>query len=105
MSRRPGIGRSWYEEYKDDVFPSDEVPVVGKGILKKAPRYYETILSNESPEAYEEVKRIREVFRKEHGEEYTPERLMAKYKVKKADLRLKDTKKRGYDDANGNSRV
>ena len=34
MSRRPGIGREWYEEYKNDVFPSDEVPVVGKGVFK-----------------------------------------------------------------------
>ncbi len=26
MSRRPGIGRDWYEKYKTDVFPSDEIP-------------------------------------------------------------------------------
>lgn len=97
MSRRPGIGRDWYDQYSGDVFPSDEVPVPGKGVFKKAPRFYETILQAESPDAFEEVKKLRKVFREQHGEEYTTDRLMQKYKVKKAQLRLKETKKHGYD--------
>ena len=40
MSRRPGIGKFWYEKFKGDVFPSDECPVPGVGVLKKVPRYY-----------------------------------------------------------------
>jgi len=84
MSRRPGIAKDWYERYKDDLFPSDEIPVPGQGVFKKVPRYYETLLEREDPESYAMVKQLREVFRKEHAEEYTPERLMAKYKVKKA---------------------
>ncbi len=86
MSRRPGIGRAWYEEFKDDVFPSDEIPVPGSGVFKKVPRYYEQILEADNPEEYEEVKRLRKVFLKEHIEEYSPERLMSKYKVKKAQM-------------------
>ena len=97
MSRRPGIGREWYEKYKEDVFPSDEVPVVGKGVIKKAPRYYETILQSEDLDTYEEVKRIREVFRKEHEEEYTGKRLLDKYRCTKAQLKLKETRRLGYD--------
>lgn len=38
MSRRPGIGRPWYEKFKADVFPSDEVVVRGR--LMKPPRFY-----------------------------------------------------------------
>ena len=86
MSRRPGIGRDWYEKYKDDVFPSDEVPVSGIGVLPKVPRYYEEILRSESECDYEAVKLAREVFRRQHGDEYTPERLMSKYKIKKAQM-------------------
>ena len=97
MSRRPGIGREWYEKYKEDVFPSDEVPVVGKGVIKKAPRYYETILQSEDLDTYEEVERIREVFRKEHEEEYTGKRLLDKYRCTKAQLNLKETRRLGYD--------
>ena len=95
MSRRPGIGKEWYDKFKDDVFPEDEVPVPGQGIHKKAPRYYEQIFQAEDPESHEEIKRLRRLFRVEHGEDYTPERLMDKYKVKKAQLGIYDEKKKG----------
>lgn len=83
-----GIGRDWYEKYKTDCFPSDEVPVPGTGVVKKMPRYYEERLKAEDAAMHEEVKRLRQVFRKEHAEEYEPQRLMAKYKVKKAQVGL-----------------
>lgn len=39
MSLRPGIGAKWFDLYKDDCFPSDEV--VHKGRKFRVPRYYE----------------------------------------------------------------
>lgn len=94
MSRRPGIGKDWYEKYKTDVFPSDDVPVPGSGVFKKVPRYYESLLEGEEPEVLESVKEARRVFREAHKEEYTRERLMAKYKVAVA---KRDMLKRGLD--------
>lgn len=88
MSRKPGIGRDWYERYKDDVFPSDEVPVPGSGVFKKVPRYYEEILKHEDALTLEEIKAMRQKFMEENSDEYTPERLMDKYKVKKAQVNL-----------------
>lgn len=88
MSRRPGIGRDWYEKYKDDCFPSDEVPVPGVGVLKKVPRYYEEILKHEDAMTHEQIKEMRRQFRLENAKEYTPERLMSKYRVKKAQTEL-----------------
>ncbi len=84
--RKPGqgIGGKWYENYKDDVFPSDEIPVPGSGVFPKVPRYYEEILKSENPQQLEEIKNARKVFFREHAGEYTPERLMAKYKVQQA---------------------
>ncbi len=79
-----GIGRDWYEEFKGDCYPSDEIPIPGTGVIKKAPRYYDKILEQENPELHEEVKANREKYRLTNQQEYTSERLMDKYKVKKA---------------------
>lgn len=83
-----GLGKGWLDKFQDDVYPSDEVPVPGKGVIKKAPRYYDDLLAVIDPQLHEEVKRLREAFREAHGEEYTTDRLMSKYKVKKAQVEL-----------------
>ena len=86
MSRRPGIGKEWYEKYKNDLFPRDEVPVPGSGVFKSMPRYYEELFAVEDPLSLEEIKEVRQRFMQEHGAEYTPARLMQKYQVKKAQI-------------------
>ncbi len=82
-----GIGYAWYQQFKGDCYPSDEIPVPGTGVIKKAPRFYDKILEQENPQLHAEVKANREKFRKMHEEEYSPERLMSKYKVKKAQIK------------------
>lgn len=81
-----GIGKEWYQRYKDDFFPSDEVPLPGTGVIKKVPRYYEEMLKVEDEATHQEVKRKRMEFREENDHEYTRERLMDKYKVKQAQV-------------------
>ena len=88
MSRRPGIGRKWFEEFKGDVFPSDEVPVPGSGVYKGVPRYYEELFKIENPLSLEEIKAVRQEFMAAHGDDYTPERLIDRYKCKKAQVDL-----------------
>ena len=88
MSRRPGIGKDWFDKYVSDVFPSDEVPVPGSSIFKKVPRYYDEQYARLDAEGLEEVKRLRLMFKEAHGADYTPERLMDKYKVKKAQVNM-----------------
>ena len=88
MSRKPGIGYEWFQKYKDDVFPSDEVPDLVDKVFKKVPRYYEEVFKCEDPLTLEEIKEVRQEFRRVHGDEYTPARLMDKYKVKKAQVDL-----------------
>jgi len=41
MSRRPGIGFSWINEFRSDVYPSDEV--ISRGVKTRPPRYYDKI--------------------------------------------------------------
>ena len=88
MSRRPGIGKDWYDKYKDDVFPSDEIPVPGHGIDKKVPRYYQQLFKESDPETLDKIKLVRQKFKAAHRADYTPQRLYERYKVKKAQLAL-----------------
>lgn len=39
MSRRPGIGSTWFEKFSSDVYPSDEVVHMGRRF--RPPRYYD----------------------------------------------------------------
>ncbi len=80
MSLKPGIGAEFYEKYKNDFFPSDESPIPGKGIIKKVPRYYEKVLEQSDSEKFRMVKDLRKVWISKHRDEFTPERLMDKYK-------------------------
>lgn len=84
MSLRPGIGREFYDEFKDDMFPSDECVVAG--IIHKPPRYYEKLFAVEDPEGYLELKRKRNDFFNAHQEDCTPERLLDREIVKTAQV-------------------
>lgn len=39
MSRRPGIGKAWFDKYYSDVFPHDRVVINGRRM--RPPRYYD----------------------------------------------------------------
>ncbi len=56
MSRRPGIGSKWFEKFKSDVYPSDEV--VHEGKRYRPPRFYDSQLADEELDVYK-VKRRR----------------------------------------------
>ena len=88
MSRKPGIGKDWYDVWKDDIFGKNGVAVPGKGMVHGVPRYYDELFKIDDPLKMEEIKNVRERYRREHAEEFAPERLMDKYKVRKARLEL-----------------
>lgn len=54
MSRRPGIGASWFAKFKEDVYPADEVIVNARST--KPPRYYDNLLDKISPDDLELIK-------------------------------------------------
>lgn len=82
MSRRPGIGKQWYEQNKNDVFPFDECIVNGHPV--QPPKYYD----NQLPEhTLKHIKLIRKREAEKYKENNTPDRLaireivcQAKYK-------------------------
>ncbi len=84
MSRRPGIGKNWIDEYQDDVYPSDEIPIPGIGTVKGVPRFYDEALKTADPDLYESVKAARSAHAAANPLEYTPQRLETKFKCQKA---------------------
>lgn len=84
MSRRPGIGRGWFEQFGAEVYPEDGVVV--RGHLQKPPRYYDVAFELGDPLGFCRVRRERE--RKRREEENTPERLQVREQVAKAKLTL-----------------
>jgi len=67
MSRRPGIGRDWYEKFSTDVFPRDECVV--REAVCKPPRYYDGLYEISNPEGFADVKRRRQEKAASLGEE------------------------------------
>ena len=66
MSRRPGIGRNWYEKYKGDCYPKDFMTLNGKKL--KPPKYYDYLYDIEYPDKMEEIKTNRTIKRKRNKE-------------------------------------
>lgn len=58
MSRRPGIGRPWFENFKSDVYPSDEV--ITRGAACRPPRYYDNLLQKTDPVTLDSLKKARQ---------------------------------------------
>lgn len=58
MSRRPGIGKGWYDRFKSDVYPLDRVVV--RGHDTRPPRFYDKKFEKEDPSTYALIKIERE---------------------------------------------
>lgn len=86
MSRRPGIGKRWFDEYKTDVYPSDFITINGKKC--NPPKYYDTILSELDPLQFDDIKEKRLINAEARSYELTPDRLSVKERL--AEMRLKD---------------
>ncbi len=84
MSRRPGIGRGWFDRFGSEVYPSDEVIVRGRPM--KPPRFYDEILKATDPKESERVQASRRRSRRRVDE--TPERLFVREVCVRANLSL-----------------
>ncbi len=85
-----GIGQKWFNKYWRDVYPSDEMPIPGVGIIRSPPRYYEKLMEGIDKQVMQEVKNERAKFAKSHPELYTRDHLNAQYKIYKANQARKE---------------
>ncbi len=61
MSRRPGIGKKYFDEHKDDIYETDSLYVkASKGLMKVKPcRYYDTLFDVIDPDKLQKIKQQR----------------------------------------------
>jgi len=76
MSRRPGIGKLWYENFKGDVFPCDNVVIRGK--VMKPPRYYDKQLELSDAQLFAKIKIDRKAKALQNASDNTSARLAVK---------------------------
>lgn len=76
MSTRPGIGRSWYDEFSGDTFPSDFVVI--EGARRPVPRYYTKQLQEA---VREKLAAERQAKAKKHAANNTPDRLAVREEI------------------------
>lgn len=93
MSRRPGIGKDWYDKYKNDCYPKDFLTYKGKRI--QIPKFYDSILEEEDIELYEKIKAKRRKRAEDNKEDNNLDRLRVKEICKKSQVRQL---KRGLED-------
>ena len=75
MSKRPGIGKEWFDNFKGDL---DKDFVTFKGKKSSIPTYYDKLLEAEDPEEFMERKKRRIAKAKERAEDNTLDRLRVK---------------------------
>lgn len=86
MSRKPGIGSTWYEKYGEQVFPVDRCIANGKEV--GVPKYYSKRYKEENPEGYEGVIEKRHGYSKARMEEQSEERLEVKERCLAAKIKF-----------------
>lgn len=89
MSRRPGIGKHWWEQFNQDVI-NEDVVVRKNGGKMRPPRYYDKLLELFDSKLMVELKYKRELRAKLLNEDNTPARLEVKELVTKAKLKIKN---------------
>jgi hypothetical protein len=58
MSRNGGIGKGWYDKYKNDLYPKDFITIKGKKM--KPAKYYDRMFELEYPSDMEKIKMRRQ---------------------------------------------
>ena len=84
MSLRPGIGKTWYDQFKSDCYPKDFITHRGKKF--RVPKYYDKLYEEEEPEEFEEIKKLRPVKAERFKEDQTVQRLEARERCTAARL-------------------
>lgn len=85
MSRRPGIGRGWFDKFSGDVYPDGRCVVNGK--LVQAPKFYDGLFEQINPEGFKALKAKRSVMTEERRLENDSFRLPVREAVAKARCR------------------
>lgn len=81
MSRRPGIGRTWFEQFRSGVYPNDYCVV--RDMKLRPPKYYDKIFEMEDSLTFGRIKEVR-ITRMRKSLHNTPHRLAVREKIQLA---------------------
>ena len=84
MSRRPGIGTSWYKKYREDVYPLGNRVIRGRDM--RPPKFYDSLYAVDDPFGFEDLQFLRQ--NSLDKSDNTMQRLGVKEKVTMARLKL-----------------
>lgn len=84
MSRRPGIGKGWFERFSGDAYPSDYL--IMNGAKSKPPRFYDNQFELIDPSGFADVKNRRKSRAGVKSSDNTQARLVVKEKVKRSSI-------------------
>ncbi len=84
MSRKPGIGTQWLDQFTGDVYPDDFIIVNQKRM--RPPRFYDLSYEKEDPNALKRIKWTRKRNLGKHKANNTPERLRVRETIQEAKL-------------------
>lgn len=79
MSRRPGIGASWFDKYGGDAFPSDFL--IHDGRRRRVPKYYDRLQQEIDPTLFDEVVSERVKRARKSAQALSTERLAAREEI------------------------
>ena len=85
MSRRPGIGSAWFDQFHTDVYPDGRLHV-GEGKIRRAPRYFDDKFKVLDPKAHLKMKAKRKAYAKANAS--LPVQLYTKQEITKSRLNL-----------------
>jgi hypothetical protein len=88
MSRKPGIGKQWYDKYYKDIYQIGNDGLHMNGKFMKPPKYYDTQYKQDYPELMEILKNNRIEKFEEIAHLFTPESLVAAEHTHKARMSL-----------------
>ena len=86
MSRRPGLGKDYYDRYKSDIYPSDCCIIDNKKY--PVPSYYDKLLELEDPELLKELKAKRKIEADKLAKDQTTDRLRIREQFKQKQTKL-----------------
>lgn len=92
MSRRPGIGRKWYDEHKHDLYLSDEdkiyLETVTGGMTVQPPAYYDRLFGIEDVDRMEEIKTKRRESADQYNKNVMSQTTLSEEEIQEARRRL-----------------
>lgn len=86
MSRRPGLGKGWYDKFEPDCYPSDYAIINGSRV--QIPKFYDKNLEQTNPQLLKQVKikRLQTQNKPKAKSNRTKDRLLVRETVKKSQI-------------------